>query len=1621
MPYIKHSLLTFLSISFLFILSADISNAGISPTRLRCEYRKNPLGVDSKKPRLSWRVESKERGQKQIAYQILVASTQQQLDDCKGDLWDSGKVNSAQTLFVEYSGKPLTSRTLCYWKVKVWGVGDEKPTSSQSAFWQMGLLNNSDWTADYISFKDNTPVHKDVKTLHLPAARHYRKEFDSSKTVKQATVFATALGIYELEINGKRIGDAYFAPGWTDYRQRAYYNTYDVTENLKTGENAFGAIVADGWYSGYVGFGLLTGMGTEKNGRDTYGKTPSLMAQLEIEYTDGTRKVINTNSSWKVTDQGPIQEADLLMGEAYDARKELTGWSSAGYDDSQWQNAIWAKDNGKIKAMFYEGQNPTEPGRGPKITGTLRDLGFNRPKLEAFPGVPVRIIEELPAKKVTKREEGIFSFDLGQNFAGVIRMKVKGPKGHRITIRYGEMLHPDGRLMTENLRKARATDYYICKGDPNGEIYEPRFTFHGFQFVEVSNFPGKANLETITGLVMHSDTPMTSEFTCSDPMVNQLFKNVVWTQRANFLDLPTDCPQRDERMGWTGDAQAYVATAAYNADIGAFYTKWLRELMESQRPSGAFPGYSPFPFQHGWDFGSAWADAGVICPWTIWQAYGDLRVIKDCWEPMTKFMDWRKRTSKNDLGISHGNAWGDWLAQGASTPLDYVDTVYYAISSKMMAEMADAIGHKNEAKKYRAQFERTRTAFIKKYMNEDGSINVRTQTAQALALFADLVPDDKREGTAKYLAAMIQDQGNHMSTGFLGTRPLLPVLSSAGQHDLATFLLQSREFPSWGYEIANGATTIWERWDSYTKEDAFGRHNAAMNSFSHYAFGAVCEWMFRTLAGIDSDGPGYKTIIINPNPPSPNSNAMHEPIDWVRASYDSIRGPIVSDWKIENGKFHLNVSIPANTTAKIYIPTTEKNSISESGKSLQESSFVKFVKTEGNRTVLAVESGDYQFVATSSLKPASKQLKTSKPKDNSLNPFEVDLTNAKKVAHWDFSKMSDIKKWNERNNTNIISKNGKTYLIATGQDPQIATSIGEDLSGKLVIELRVYPAKAVESQFFWANPRRGFNGSQQSKRRLNPTEQINSYLFPIEPSTPIRKLRFDPFATYDKYAKQGEMQIESISIYNLSPQKKNRKSEHQTSRKTSGNKKNFPNILFILSEDQGAHLSLLNTPGLKTPHIDALAKQGTYFKNAFVAYPVCSPSKAALYTGLYGHTNGIMNNTYNYHKPANKVTAEEHNRPLAKKNRVKDQYFTLTEILKANGYYQGVTHKLHVLPNKKFPYDEFLHGGKGDIRAFLNRTKSNGAPWFLMVNIPNSHRPYPNSDKEKIRVNPDEVEIPKYLPDTPIVRKDWSEYLAGIEEVDTLVGETMQELENSGQDKNTIVIYMSDHGPTFQHGKMTLYDLGLRVPLIFKGPSIPSGKVSNSLINEIDLLPTILDLVKNRSGHQPIVSSKKSSKNFPYPLHGKSFIKILEGDLNAKISNYIFAEISNRGPLPNDGMQERVIFDGRWKLIYREKVNRAWRQVNADSREFKIWGNRTYAETIRHKGRFPKQYQILAEMDPQMLKGKVPRFEFYDLKNDPDEMNNAINKPVHRRKVLELKSALRNWIIKTRDSSMTLK
>jgi alpha-L-rhamnosidase len=945
------------------------SAALAAPVALKCEYRVNPEGIDELKPRLSWQIESNARGAKQTAYEILVASSAEDLAKDKGDLWDSGRVESNDTVNVVYSGAKLESKEPCFWKVRVWDEGG-RMTTSAPAQWSMGLLYQEDWKGDYISFRDDSPVWKKRFDLLLPPARQYRKEFLTTHKIKRATIYATALGTYELWLNGQRVSDARMMPGWTDYRQRAYYNTYDVTPLVVTGANALGAWVADGWYAGYLGFGIQNGLGPEHTGRSIYGKTPSVMAQLEIEYDDGSKLTVPTDATWRVTGDGPVREGDFLMGETYDARKETTGWTKPGFDDEHWEQAILASQNASAPATFYEDQNGEKPGDDTRMVGKPVDLGFKRPPiLEAYPGIAVRPTEEIRPVSVTRLTNDVYIYNMGQNFAGVVRLRVKGPAGTTVRLRYGEQLHSDGSLMTENLRKARATDYYILRGGPADEVYTPRFTIHGFQYVEVTGYPGRPGRDAITGVVIGSDTPLTSGFECSDPTANRLFKNVVWTQRANFVDLPTDCPQRDERFGWMGDAQIYAHCATLNADVAAFYTKWLREVMESQRPSGTFPGYCPFPFQTGWDFGTAWCDAGVIVPWTVWRAYDDTRIIERSWRSMTRFMDWRQSTSTNFLGIAHGNDWGDWLSFGVRTPLEYVDTVYFAHTARLMSEMAAAIGKDDESEAYERLFDNIKKAFDEKYVQPDGTLKVDNETAYALALYMDLLPEDQRHAAGAILVGKLTSSestnNSGVTTGFLGTQPLLPVLTSLGENDLAAHIFQGHKFPSWDYEVDQGATTIWERWNGYTKEFGFGgpdgTQNASMNSFAHYSFGAVCEWMINDLAGIQSEGPGYQKVIIHPHPPTLNPKAEHPPINWVKAHYDSIHGRIVSEWRRTKSRFDLTTTIPANTTATIYLPASDAGEITESGQPVKDVKDIKILGKDGGWMTLSVPAGTYRF------------------------------------------------------------------------------------------------------------------------------------------------------------------------------------------------------------------------------------------------------------------------------------------------------------------------------------------------------------------------------------------------------------------------------------------------------------------------------------------------------------------------------------------------------------------------------------------------------------------------------------------------------------------------------------
>lgn len=941
----KSTKIPFLIASFLLLgFNTFSQTSAINIVNLKTEYKINPT-IETQNPRLSWELQSIERNQNQTAYQIKVSSSLTNLNEGKADIWDSGKVPSDHTNQIEYAGNPLKIKSIYFWKVKAWDKDGKASQWSNIATWETGLMGKQNWQAKWIG-NDLTALGKG-EVYHLPPAPYFRKQAILNGDIKKARLYVTALGLYEFYINGKRIGKDYFTPGWTDYDQRVYYQTYDVTANLKKGENAFGSLISEGWYAGYLGYSLLVQNPVVKN---FYGKVPLLKAQIEVEYTNGKKEIIATDDSWK-SNHGAMVEADILNGETYDSRLEFKNWTKPDFKEVGWKNA-----------QIY----PDKADRA----------------LQIYPGDPVQIYTELKPKSVVGRAEGKYIFDLGQNFAGNIRLKVKGQAGDKIVLKYGEVLFPNGDLMTENLRMARATDTYILKGDPNGETYMPRFTYHGFQYVEVSGFKEKPSLDAITGVVLTSSTPEVGSFTTDNKMINQLYHNITWTQRSNYFDVPTDCPQRDERLGWTGDAQAYVKSATFNTDISAFFTKWLVDLNDAQRADDTYPIYAPAPNLRTTDtYSPGWSEAGIICPYTIYKTYGDTRVIKKFWPNMQAYLKFLEQKSKGEYvfkeasfeDISPKGGFGDWLSVGKKTPPDMLATMYYAYVSSMMAEMAKAIGKNEDAEKYELIFSKIKEAFLKHYADADGKFKTNaaaygdgkgyvdgemgfegsTQTAYANAIYMDLLNPNLQEKAGNWLVELIENNGGKLSTGFLGVKPLLPALSETEHSDEAYKLLLSTTYPSWGFEVINGANTIWERWNSYIKGEGF-TNNAGMNSFNHYAFGSINEWFFGNAAGIKVDEPGFKTFIIKPE-------IAKEGIGYVQAKYHSINGEIVSSWKKVGDHINMQIIVPVNTKASVFIPTTQPTQVMENDNLIKNQKDVKWVDFKNGYLNIELGSGTYNF------------------------------------------------------------------------------------------------------------------------------------------------------------------------------------------------------------------------------------------------------------------------------------------------------------------------------------------------------------------------------------------------------------------------------------------------------------------------------------------------------------------------------------------------------------------------------------------------------------------------------------------------------------------------------------
>jgi alpha-L-rhamnosidase len=880
--------------------------------RLRTEYATNPIGIDEPAPRLSWMLSAQRRGTLQSAYEIRVATNAGDL--ARSPMWTSGKVTSEESVNRAYTGPALEPSQRYHWQVRVWDSERRVTDWSAPAYWETGLMGAARWKAKWI-----TPNLAEDTTRSNPSPL-LRTEFALDGTIASARAYVTSLGLYEMQLNGRRVGDQVLAPGWTSYDKRLQYQSYDVTELLHRGANAVGVILGDGWYRGRLAWGTR---------RNTYGQRVALLAQIVVRFTDGREQIIGTDERWRAS-TGPILSSDIYNGETYDARLEKAGWSQPGFDDKDWKGVVLADHSKEI--------------------------------LIAPAGPPIRRIEELKPLKLLHTPAGETVFDMGQNMVGWVRLRVRGPTGMTVRLQHAEVLDKTGNFYTANLRSAQQTETYTLKGGSE-EIYEPHFTFHGFRYVKVDGFPGMLTPDALTGIVVHSDMPRTGRFESSDSMLNQLYHNIVWGQKGNFVGVPTDCPQRDERLGWTGDAQVFSRTAAFNYDVAGFFTNWLGDAAVDQRDIGSLPDVIPDVLTRGQPNATSsagWGDAAVIIPWTMYLTYGDTRLLERQYPSMRRYVEYQRKVAGDSLLWNKGWHYGDWLAfsttradyPGATTDKDLIATAFYAHSTDLLARSAQALGKNDDARAYRDLFERIKAAWNQEYVAASGRVGSNTQTAYALALEFHLLPDAKRADAGQRLAADVRRFG-HLTTGFLGTPYLTDALSETGHLSESYLLLLNKKYPSWLYPITQGATTIWERWDGQRPDSSF--QETSMNSFNHYAYGAIGDWMVRVVAGLDLDqaAPGYKHIVIHPQPGGTLTSA--------RAELMTQYGGAASGWKLESGQLRLDVRVPANTHATARLPGATLAQVTEGSRAVTSAAGVTSARQDGDAVIVEIGSGDYVF------------------------------------------------------------------------------------------------------------------------------------------------------------------------------------------------------------------------------------------------------------------------------------------------------------------------------------------------------------------------------------------------------------------------------------------------------------------------------------------------------------------------------------------------------------------------------------------------------------------------------------------------------------------------------------
>jgi alpha-L-rhamnosidase len=890
-----------LSLSLLLTLTVP-ALASLSPDRLRCEYLDNPLGIDTAQPRLSWVLESTQRAEKQTAYQILAATSEALLKSDRGDLWDTGKVASDQTLHVVYAGKALASSQRCYWKVRVWDKDGKVSAYSRPAYWEMGLLAAQDWQGQWIG--------RTTDTNSLPAPM-LRRAFTLEGKIKQARAYICGLGYYELHLNGTKIGDHLLDPGYTRYDKRALYVTYDVTDALRRGKNAVGVILGNGWYN-------VQTRAVWDFHKAPWRAAPKLLMQLRVEYTDGRIETIGTASRW-TTSAGPITFNSIYGGETYDARAEKPGWDTPDYDDSDWAMAqVVSAPGGKLSAQMMP---------------------------------PIKADQVIKPVKLTEPKPGVFLFDMGQNFAGFAELSLRGPAGTKVVMKYGERLAKDGMLDRADIQQhivrvdtnqQYQTDTYLLDGSSRITHHASRFTYHGFQYVEVTGFPGKPTLDTLRGVFIHSAIPVAGEFECSNPLLNRIWDAGRWSYLSNLQGIPTDCPHR-EKNGWTGDAHLAAEQGLFNYGPAAVYAKWINDLGDEQRPTGELPGIVPTSgWGYKWGNGPAWDSAFLLIPFYLYEYCGDTKVLCDHYDGMKRYVDYLSSKATNgivDIGLN------DWAPFKTATPADITSTAYYYRDAQIVALTAGLMGNDAEARKYTDLAAGIKQAFNGKFYHADTALYGNgSQTALSCALYQGLVEPANKARVLNNLVAAVDKANGHIDTGILGTKYLLNALLENGRADVAYRIVSQKDLPSWGWWLEQGATTLWENWNG-------------AESRNHIMFGDISAWFYKALAGINPDPamPAFKHFIIKPN--------IVGGLTSAQASYDSVRGRIASDWKAKDGHFDLTVTIPANTTATVYVPMANAAPIKEEGKPAADAAGVKFLRVEDGRSLFEVGSGTYHFTA----------------------------------------------------------------------------------------------------------------------------------------------------------------------------------------------------------------------------------------------------------------------------------------------------------------------------------------------------------------------------------------------------------------------------------------------------------------------------------------------------------------------------------------------------------------------------------------------------------------------------------------------------------------------------------